>query len=81
MTASRTPFSPEQVDALVGTLVDQINRGLRFDEIFANLHAHIGEAVPCHRVAVALAGAAAGMSLKTIPDGGRPVPRFERIDD
>jgi formate hydrogenlyase transcriptional activator len=46
--------SPDKVDALVATLVDQINRGLRFDEIFANLHAHIGEAVPCHRVAVAL---------------------------
>src|SRR5215210_6506297 len=46
--------SPDKVDALVATLVDQINRGLRFDEIFANLYAHVGEAVPCHRVAVAL---------------------------
>lgn len=46
--------SPDTVDALVGALVDQINRGLRFEEIFANLYAHIGDAVPCHRVAVAL---------------------------
>src|SRR5688572_29582782 len=46
--------SPDKVDELVNTLVDQINRGLRFDDIFANLYAHIGEAVPCHRLAVAL---------------------------
>src|SRR5215213_1648739 len=49
--------SPDKVNALVATLVDQINRGLRFDEIFANLYAHIGEAIPCHRVAVALVDA------------------------
>src|SRR5262245_21636741 len=46
--------SPDKVDALVGTLLDQINRGLRFEEVFANLYDHIRDAVPCHRVAVAL---------------------------
>jgi hypothetical protein len=46
--------SSDKVDVLVATLVDQINRGLRFDEIFANLYEHVRHAVPCHRVAVAL---------------------------
>jgi GAF domain-containing protein len=47
-------FSPSAIDTLVGQVLDQINRGLRFDDIFANLYDHIRTAVPCHRVAVAL---------------------------
>jgi transcriptional regulator with GAF, ATPase, and Fis domain len=45
---------PSAIDTLVGQFLDQINRGLRFDDIFANLYDHIRAAVPCHRVAVAL---------------------------